>query len=461
MDLPEIQYVAVYGRVYGQEEVEYEESLPLLKTPVTAPSTENPFVAAAAEPEPFTLSKYCFTRNRSLLTASLPSPKLSIAELIRDFHGFTDTEKQAILEELGKFLRNPDAVNTQTWSETMRAWLGRARSFSDEDMRSFAIWMSRYCANPEKTLETVQATIQAAKEAERERRRQEREARLAEPKGSLSVPSSRRSSVPPTATRSSSSHQSSVNSLTIAFSLLFLFTLTIGITIFGQAITLSISILSKLIFLLSLLGGWYLSLCNEVQFLIIGRMSAKALVTHIVLLVLALIPGTIVYFITLLFLPWVAYGLVGGLAGAWIGSICRSIVRIIGDPEEYELMKYARFRGLAMYVVGVSFLGILIATFGGFLLRLSRPNPEIALPRAKLDGFSEATCAQLVERVERERVTVEDVIDLLGDNATIETDILSGETTYTWDYANAKIVLATEGASPSAVVDRVLTCEQK
>ncbi|MCS7031325.1 MAG: hypothetical protein NZL92_07330 [Gloeomargarita sp. SKYG116] len=462
MDLPEIQYVAVYGRVYGQEEVEYEESLPLLKTPVTVLSTENPFVAAAAEPEPFTLAKYCFTRNRSLLTASLPSPKLSIAELIRDFHGFTDTEKQAILEELGKFLRNPDAVNTQTWSEIMRAWLGRARSFSDEDMRSFAIWMSRYCADPEKTLETARATIKAAKEAEKERRRQEREARLAERK---TAHSTTRSSFPPATTRpvtippQATPIKPSASPIAKLFALLVLVVLTIAITIIGQAITFSVHISDRIIFALTLLGGWYLGLCNEIQFLILGRVSLKALIIHFLVLILALIPATIIYFITLLIFPWLAYAWVGGSAGAMIGSICRSMVRALGDSEEYELMKFARFRGFAKQAVGVSFVVLLMVTLIGATYKLDLSGLYVTPPGKTLEGFSEATCEELVARVENDRLTVQEAIDLLGANATeIISEVRAARPGYVWNYENAEVVLLADEIDRNAVIDVVAVC---
>ncbi|APB32996.1 hypothetical protein GlitD10_0682 [Gloeomargarita lithophora Alchichica-D10] len=106
MVTPEMQYVAVYGRVYGQEELEYETSLEIIKSvpPVPVSPSENPFLIAVTnpvtEPEPFTLAKYCFTRNQALLISALPSPKMNIAELIRDFDHFPDSEKALILEQL-------------------------------------------------------------------------------------------------------------------------------------------------------------------------------------------------------------------------------------------------------------------------------------------------------------------------------------------------------------------------
>jgi hypothetical protein len=220
--IPEMQYVAVYGRVYGQEDLEYETSLAIVAPAPTAPtpvsSSENPFLTAVtdtpapSEPEPFNLAKYCFTRNRALLTADLPSPKIALAELLRDFDHFLDSEKQLILEQFSTFLRNPDGVNTANWSEEMRAWLGKVRNFGDEETRNMAIWLSRYCAHPETTLETVRGVIKAAKEAAKERARQEREARLAERQGrttsggrsqpSTSTNRQQRGSIPPRRPRS-------------------------------------------------------------------------------------------------------------------------------------------------------------------------------------------------------------------------------------------------------------------
>ncbi|MEN9234299.1 MAG: hypothetical protein Q6J74_09425, partial [Gloeomargarita sp. DG02_1_bins_92] len=297
-DLPDMQYVAVYGRVYGQEQLEYETILEIIKTPVVAPPSpthatpsENPFLTAArtpAEPEVpvFNLANYCFTRNKALLTSALPSPALAIAELLRDFDHFADSEKQLILEQLSTFFRNPDGVNTQDWTEPMRAWLGRARKLSDEQTRSLAIWLSRYCAHPDKTLETVQEVFRAAQEAAKEKARQEREARLAARESrTTSGGRAHRTDYNGSNTQlpNRSVSEPIASPITKIFTFLGLIILTVSLTYLGRAVTFSNDILGLILFILTILSGWYLSICNEIQFLVLGHISLKALVIHFII----------------------------------------------------------------------------------------------------------------------------------------------------------------------------------
>jgi hypothetical protein len=393
MGIPEMQYVAVYGRVYGQEEIEYETSLAIVPPAPVSPS-EHP----SSEPEPFNLAKYCFTCNRALLTADLPSPKITLAELLRDFDSFSDAEKQLILKQFGLFLRNPDGVNTSQWSEEMRAWLGRLRKFSDEETRNMAIWLSRYCAHPETTLETVQGVIKAAKEAAKERARQEREARLAERQGRTtsggrSHPTAdhrqQRGSTPPRRPRSPAAK---------VFALLGLIVATMVSTWFFRGVTQALDVFSTIWFVIGFLFGWFGGLAkvntiggvdSENEFLkmifpvylLVGivlapitiitregltlwRRSKQVFFGHLLLgtvlsataiISLILHDSEIVTFVVALFV-----GSIMGSLGCWL-------LESFGENDEAEGVKYGRFYGLSKTLL----LWTIIAHFTGILLNSS------------------------------------------------------------------------------------------
>jgi len=396
MGIPEMQYVAVYGRVYGQEEIEYETSLAIVPPAPVSPS-EHP----SSEPEPFNLAKYCFTRNRALLTADLPSPKITLAELLRDFDSFSDAEKQLILEQFGLFLRNPDGVNTSQWSEEMRAWLGRLRKFSDEETCDMAIWLSRYCAHPETTLETVREVIKAAKEAAKERARQEREARLAERQGrttsggrsqpSTSTNRQQRGSTPPRRPRSPAAK---------VFALLGLIVATMVSTWFFRGVTQALDVGSTIWFVIGFLFGWFGGLAkvntiggvdSENEFLkmifpvylLVGivlapitiitregltlwRRSKQVFFGHLLFgTVLSATAIISLYILSLLLDREIVIFVVALFVGGIVGSLGCWLLESFGEEDEAEGVKYGRFYGLSKTLL----LWTIIAHFAGILLQ--------------------------------------------------------------------------------------------
>jgi len=466
--IPEMQYVAVYGRAYGQEELEYETSLAIVAPAPTAPtpvsSSENPFLTAVtdtpapSEPEPFNLAKYCFTRNRALLTADLPSPKIALAELLRDFDHFLDSEKQLILEQFSTFLRNPDGVNTANWSEEMRAWLGKVRQFGDEETRNMAIWLSRYCAHPETTLETVRGVIKAAKEAAKERARQEREARLAERQGrttsggrsqpSTSTNRQQRGSIPPRRPRSLAAK---------VFAILGLIVATMVSTWFFRGFTLALDVFSTIIFVFSFLSGWFGGLTKANEGLIIGRVSTTALFTYLILAIVLLPIAIIIYFILAFFFGFLVIPYVAALAGGIVGALGRWFLEGFGEEDEAEGVKYGRFYGLGKGLLVLTLIAHFAGILWGGLPGLG--GIELFSMKKEIKGFTLATCEQLIERVENERFTIQNAIDLIGDNATsIESEIRAGRPGYVWNYDNARIVLLSDDISKEAVVDVVAVC---
>jgi len=440
--IPEMQYVAVYGRVYGQEDLEYETSLAIVAPAPTAPtpvsSSENPFLTAVtdtpapSEPEPFNLAKYCFTRNRALLTADLPSPKIALAELLRDFDHLLDSEKQLILEQFSTFLRNPDGVNTANWSEEMRAWLGKVRNFGDEETRNMAIWLSRYCAHPETTLETVRGVIKAAKEAAKERARQEREARLAERQGRTTTasPLPQAKVVSPQSQRFSSDELPImvVGSVLLAVIGWFLWGTSTVFFIFGWAIAI-----------VSIVTGVISAGENQTAKLV-------GLILSLLLTIIAFVTGFIGFIVL-----WIDF--LGWLTGYLATMMVLTTMKTSGATSIFAP------KPLRLLIV------ISLVILMGFTYSIIDPPGDATFEtknlfqNKKINGFSIATCEQLIQRTENERFTIQNAIDLIGTGATsIESEIRAGRPGYVWNYDNARIVLLSDDISKEAVVDVVAVC---
>ncbi|APB32997.1 hypothetical protein GlitD10_0683 [Gloeomargarita lithophora Alchichica-D10] len=330
----------------------------------------------------------------------------------------------------------------------MRLWLGRVGKLNEEETRNIAIWLSRYCAHPSKTLETVQGVFKAAKEAAKERARQEREARLAERESRTTAggrgqqttnnshsPSRARIPFPGQAVSEPVAHPA-----TKIFSLLGLIILTGLVTYIGRAVTFSTDILGMIFFVFTLLSGWYLSICNEIQFLVLGRVSLKALFIHMVIFVVAIIPAIIIYFITLLIMPWIAVAWVGGTAGVIIGSISRSIVRGLGTSEEYEGMSFARFGGLAKLVLGLSLLGIILGIGLGGMPQIGEFN------FGNKDGETNpisSRCNAILARY-AQGVTVGEIEAIIGKPPSIARTEGFGTAAIIWDYDDIDVYVMSD-----------------
>jgi hypothetical protein len=224
------------------------------------------------------------------------------------------------------------------------------------------------------------------------------------------------------------------------FTLLGLIILTVVVTYVGRAVTFSIDILGTIFFIFTLLGGWYLSICNEVQFLVLGRVSLKALFIHMIIFIVAIIPAIIIYFITLLLMPWIAVAWVGGIAGVIIGSIGRSVVRGLGTSEEYEDMSFARFRGLAKLVLGLSLLGMILGIVIGGIPQLgefnfgnkdSETNPTLSRCSAILKRYGEG-------------VTVGEIEAIIGKPPSVARTEGFGMATMIWDYEDIKVYVMSD-----------------
>ncbi len=120
--------------------------------------------------ETINFSEYCFISNQRLLTSDLVAPKLNIAHLISFFHNLSQENKKLLLPLLKQYLKPQKSIietDKEQFSLTIQEWLQQIRELSSEQTRKAAIWFSRYCFNPEKTISEIQIVFdtEAAKQA--------------------------------------------------------------------------------------------------------------------------------------------------------------------------------------------------------------------------------------------------------------------------------------------------------
>ncbi|MEN9205794.1 MAG: zinc metalloprotease HtpX, partial [Thermostichales cyanobacterium DRC_bins_46] len=133
------------------------------------PAPEHPFVVDAAPPpapaapppppDPAPVAspyaQYCFVSNKLMLTTSLPVPSQDVVAEVYYFHELPEAEKLKLLPLLGPFFKDPENTPLTQFPEEQRPWLRAIQKLNEQKQRSVAVWLSRYCANPEKALSEI------------------------------------------------------------------------------------------------------------------------------------------------------------------------------------------------------------------------------------------------------------------------------------------------------------------
>jgi hypothetical protein len=145
------------------------------KPKAVPPSAELPVVAETAEAtatapvviEEVDLSSYCFIRNKLLLDSAIKPPSKEVMDLIAKLHFFSAVEKEQIAPLLDNLYRQPPKkeessgesdlyqvgeVDLRELPEPIQAWFQAIIALDPEPFRKSAIWFSRYCHNPQKTI---------------------------------------------------------------------------------------------------------------------------------------------------------------------------------------------------------------------------------------------------------------------------------------------------------------------
>jgi hypothetical protein len=135
--------------------------------PLPAPQVAVEPAPPAIVTEAVNLSSYCFIRNKLLLSSSIKPPSPEVVELIASFHNFPVAEQNQIATLLDQLYRQPEKndessgesalyqpneIDVQTLATPIQAWFQAVIALDPEPFRKSAIWFSRYCHNPQKTI---------------------------------------------------------------------------------------------------------------------------------------------------------------------------------------------------------------------------------------------------------------------------------------------------------------------
>jgi hypothetical protein len=190
LELPHLKNLCLYSRALGTTDPDWETLIPLISTEVNATEAnaiEPPFqkvtqetvakesikhsheaFAASSERleieinpniENTDFSQYCFTRNRALLTSDILPPTESIARLLQGFDVLLSSQKQEVLPLLDSCFRGNSFPSVDDLDSEAQAWLHQLAQMNPTDLRKTAIWISRYCLNPEVTMGQVTAIL--------------------------------------------------------------------------------------------------------------------------------------------------------------------------------------------------------------------------------------------------------------------------------------------------------------
>jgi hypothetical protein len=190
LKFPHLKTLCLYSRELGTVEPDWETS-------ITLPSTEEPVIeshpqapelreeaiaqqlikeeskAISTVSEPLEtqdleldpalsstdLSQYCFTRNRTLLTSEILPPTEDIARVLQRFHALASLDQQQALPALDNFFKSNSLPPLHDLNPETQAWLHQLAQINPAELRKTAIWMSRYCLNPETTVEQVKSVL--------------------------------------------------------------------------------------------------------------------------------------------------------------------------------------------------------------------------------------------------------------------------------------------------------------
>lgn len=107
-------------------------------------------------------SKYCFIRNQRLLYAVLDPPPADIARLINTFNQFDKSLVRSQLPIIEVYFEQSTAPNLDFFSREVRAWWSEIINLDSDSKRKLAIWLSRYCLNPQQTMKAIDEVLTAS-----------------------------------------------------------------------------------------------------------------------------------------------------------------------------------------------------------------------------------------------------------------------------------------------------------
>ena len=174
-DPTELEEIILYSRQLGQKQPDWQHPLSLKQDqPAEILESLRSDQETHNLKNDLQLEDYCFTHNPLMLTFSLPDPEIEVAEAVQFFHDLSYADKAMLLPLMTDFfLPDPRQIRRDQFQaarnalpQSLQQWLDTLESFNDRELKSTAIWLSRYCKEPEKTLARVNASFLTAQIAE-------------------------------------------------------------------------------------------------------------------------------------------------------------------------------------------------------------------------------------------------------------------------------------------------------
>ena len=112
---------------------------------------------------PVALTQFQFVRSH-LLIAELPPPPELVVAAVMYVHKLEDDDRLELLGSLSGFFDRPDKFRSEAVPSPHQDWLEMVRTLKQEWFRSVAVWLSRYCHNPNLALPQLENAFAAHKD---------------------------------------------------------------------------------------------------------------------------------------------------------------------------------------------------------------------------------------------------------------------------------------------------------
>ncbi|MEL7475059.1 MAG: hypothetical protein AAFY30_10965 [Cyanobacteria bacterium J06642_12] len=109
---------------------------------------------------PVSLTQFQFVRSHLLAIELPPPPELVVAAVLY-VHKLEDGDRLELLESLSGLFDRPDKFRTESVPPAHRDWLVTVQGLKQEWFRSVAVWLSRYCHNPNLALPQLEQALAA------------------------------------------------------------------------------------------------------------------------------------------------------------------------------------------------------------------------------------------------------------------------------------------------------------
>ena len=147
-----VSTLLLYSRLQGQSKPDWSQQIPLTAA-TSAPESPGPTAPTASETSE--LAQFCFVSNKLMLTTSLPHPPTPVIAAVYHVHTLPDPQKIQLLSHLGVFFRDPDSPVPPSLPEPFYPFWYALKGLNEQQQRGVAVWLSRYCAQPEATLASL------------------------------------------------------------------------------------------------------------------------------------------------------------------------------------------------------------------------------------------------------------------------------------------------------------------